>query len=336
MDRHADYISWDSFQKNYLSSEHPSRVVISQEPIATLSIDPRSRLVSVELPRLTPRKPLPDRLPLAIRAQHASLGGQEIFQILLLDWKKARPFLSLVFLFRDLLITGSEPENALALALMENRGLLENGNELTEEEEKGLFGELWYLNRLVAHFGSSAIDAWTGAISDSHDFRLSSVELELKTSQSTSAAHWIHGLTQLVPSPGKRLFLISLLIADSGSGRTGDTVLGLARIIDTKLAANPTSQMKFRRLCTSRGLDTESPNEGLSHFIQRQKARMIEIDDEVPVISLAKLSKIFNPTKLVRVQEVQYKLSFDGLGFELESEVTGSELRLLQGGSSGE
>lgn len=95
----------------------------------------------------------------------------------------------------------------------QHKGVLAMRGGLSAETEVGLFGELLFLEHLIAQIGpAAAISAWQGPLNEEHDFVFSTARVEVKTTSTERRRHVIHGLKQLVPAPGTDLFLVSVQI----------------------------------------------------------------------------------------------------------------------------
>ncbi|QXG76732.1 PD-(D/E)XK motif protein [Modestobacter sp. L9-4] len=112
--------------------------------------------------------------------------------------------------------------------------LFNKAEQLSREREIGLYGELLVLERLLSRVSpETALAAWLGPEAAEHDFALPVGDLEVKTTGSENRIHWISGLDQLSPSPGRDLFLLSLQItlAGAGPGRSLEELIEAIRII---------------------------------------------------------------------------------------------------------
>lgn len=90
---------------------------------------------------------------------------------------------------------------------------------LPHDKQVGLFGELAVLLSLAAHAEpAAAIAAWRGPDREEHDFGLPGSDVEVKTTMSEHRRHWIGTATQLVPTPGRDLYLLSVQITAAGNG----------------------------------------------------------------------------------------------------------------------
>ena len=81
------------------------------------------------------------------------------------------------------------------------------------ELERGLLGELWFLEYLIEIFGEESVYEWRGPEHDRHDFRLENNEFEIKTTKNTKREHVISSIEQLEPSNDSDLFLVSIQVS---------------------------------------------------------------------------------------------------------------------------
>lgn len=96
------------------------------------------------------------------------------------------------------------------------RFLFRCGNALLSEEEiRGLIGELIVLDCLISKYGAqTAIAGWSGPSGALHDFVLSDCKLEVKTYQGRRGSSiWINDLAQLQPQISPPLYLITVAIS---------------------------------------------------------------------------------------------------------------------------
>ncbi len=117
---------------------------------------------------------------------------------------------------------------------------------LSEEAQRGLFGELWFLRKyMIPLFGvSQAIDSWKGPDKNQQDFLINSYAVEVKTSISKLHQKIQIASEQQLDDIGlKALFLyhISLII----SFGSGETLPDLVDSIKKNIDANSESAKKF-------------------------------------------------------------------------------------------
>jgi len=208
---------------------------------------------------------------------------------------------------------GAQVVTAIGTSMRLFRRLLRDVRLIPLERIVGLLGELWVLNRLIHTRGREAFTSWTGPRGEAHDFRVEDAELEVKTTTKQRRVHRIHGLDQLEPSVGARLYLVSLQLAAGGSASDAFT---LADCLDrTRKRLSKFGQSDpFGRIIASRyGLLREDEGRYGDAFRLRSPTRLILVDDSLPRLSAADLVATGRP-EMQRVVEVEYVLDVDGLG----------------------
>lgn len=109
-------------------------------------------------------------------------------------------------------------DEAIKLSVGELENLLETVTLLSVDKQVGLWGELWLFADIAQRTSwDDAISSWAhcrGA-NEEHDFVLSDVDIEVKTTRGERRVHSV-GATQLRPSPGRSLLLFSLQLTMGG------------------------------------------------------------------------------------------------------------------------
>ena len=192
-----------------------------------------------------------------------------------------------------------------ALAGLEN--ILEGRGELSPEKQTGLFGELCILWSLAAaRTVQEAMDSWIGPRREEHDFGLSDADLEVKTTTSEARTHWIDSATQLVPSSGRKLYLVSVQITAAGAGPGAS----LAELVGAT-----------RRLATTAGIQLDAAlfhagyrdaHEDLyqKKWSLRSRPSFFAVDDSFPAVTLPRLADVVPDSQ--RVAELRYRINLDG------------------------
>lgn len=81
---------------------------------------------------------------------------------------------------------------------------------LGESQLSGLYGELIFLERLVAHHGASALEAWTGPQGNRHDFECANASFEVKTTTNhNNMVVSFHGVRQLEVANNVPLYVVA-------------------------------------------------------------------------------------------------------------------------------
>ena len=156
---------------------------------------------------------------------------------------------------------------------------------LTQEQCVGLFGELVVLIALADRDGPAlALASWRGPAGEEHDFGLQLHDLEVKTTLSESRVHWISGMSQLMPTMARPLYL-SL---DSGNDRRRRVRLHTARNgwapACTVLAVHSSRLNDLLRSCSYR--DEDAALYGLRWTLRTMPA-FYEVSGDFPAITPA-------------------------------------------------
>lgn len=187
---------------------------------------------------------------------------------------------------------------------------------LSEEQQLGLFGELAVLDALISRDGLKAVECWTAYTqngSERHDFRIGNAEIEVKSTRSRKRLHVIHGLTQMVESPGRRLYVLSLKFEHGGN--SGRSLADRVNSVRARLKADARySQLFEQKLHGTNFRDADSVYYSV-RLIPADYPRLIPVDDQFPRITESLLASGLDPKILPRINEVIYRVDLDGLGW---------------------
>ncbi len=104
-------------------------------------------------------------------------------------------------------------------ALAALSSLLKERRRMSEDAQIGLIAELLVLQSIASEIGANeALSAWRGPLREEHDFGLSKLDIEVKCTRSELRNHWISGLSQLVPTFDRDLFILSVQLTSAGAG----------------------------------------------------------------------------------------------------------------------
>lgn len=194
-----------------------------------------------------------------------------------------------------------EALDSLAEILARRRGL-------SDDQQLGLVGELLAFLTLAETQGVEfALKAWMGPLGEEHDFALPSGDLEVKVTLSERRQHWISSITQLVPIPGRDLYLLSTQLTAAGAG-TGWSLPGL---VDQARRLNEAQAPKVDMRLEGMGYRAMDADLYMSRWTLRSTPQFFLVDREFPVISQEALTKSV-PTSN-RIVEVRYRIDLTGL-----------------------
>jgi alpha-ketoglutarate-dependent taurine dioxygenase len=205
-------------------------------------------------------------------------------------------------------IGGDTFGNAVDAVLAGLGEILAGRGGLTHEQQVGLFGELVVLLSAAAQTTpAQAVAAWRGPAREEHDFGLGNADVEVKTTMSEHRRHWISTGTQLVPTPGRDLYLLSLQVtgAGNGPGATLADAVAAARalatvatgLIDGALAAAGWRQ-RHADLYNARWALRTGPEFHL-------------VDQDFPAVTPERLAA--SVPNANRVTDLRYRVDLDGL-----------------------
>jgi hypothetical protein len=152
-----------------------------------------------------------------------------------------------------------------------------------------------------------AVGAWRGPDREEHDFGLAEIDLEVKTTISEKRSHWINSLSQLAPSPGRPLFVLSIQLTTVGS----EPGLSLPQIVAgaRALPAAPMAQLNDR--LDSAGYQDRHADLYLTRWRFRSEPAFFAVDGRFPALTLARIASGVPSTE--RIEDVRYRIGLDGL-----------------------
>jgi hypothetical protein len=224
-----------------------------------------------------------------------------------------REFYSFLLSVAGNIIGGSSPLVAVGGAVANWRHLLRPLALLTEEEQLGLLGELWLLERLSSIRGAEALSSWTGPLGEPHDFRQRATEIEVKATRSVRRQHVITNLAQLVPSPGHDLFVLSLQFEPAGSGKGISLASQVARLREVLSGALADVTQFNQRLENAWGYRDTDAEYYTDTFQLRTTPVLVRVDDKCPSITPGLINTL-GPERAQRISDVHYAVDLGGLG----------------------
>jgi hypothetical protein len=227
-------------------------------------------------------------------------------------------------------VDGAEPLTAIHDTLSAWSNLLQERNRLSNEAELGLVGELWFLAHLAKGMGwSRSIEQWRGPEAEEHDFSLPRVDIEVKTTLREKRHHMIGSLTQMIPSPSRPLFVVSIQLTSTTKGETGAMWLP-AMIEELRVnvrAGGPGTASCLESLLEDLNWRDEDQDLYSQRFRLRSEPTLIPVDTAFPALVPDLLNVLGDLAN--KVLHVQYRVDLDGMGYELRTE-TGTALLEIQ------
>lgn len=296
--------------EEYFELGASSAFVLLRFPLVRMRIDPNEQTVELTLPAIgvAPEVTSFERFTVE---RFVRENGEEWFRLSIdaadMHYEAYAVAESIVDQLRD----GASFRHAVSEALFSFKELLAGRRRLTEESELGLVGELLVLKHVIAASGEeTALGAWLGPLAEEHDFAFAGFDAEIKTTRSESRTHVIGSETQLEPSPGRPLMLVSIQLTLAGRAVEGFTLPSLVSdvrsLLDSGLRA-------FDSTLDSLGWRENDSDLYQNRYRLRSVPRAYLVDEQFPAITSERLDKVV--PKRANVVGVNYRVNVTDLDY---------------------
>ncbi|MET1172934.1 PD-(D/E)XK motif protein [Paenibacillus amylolyticus] len=203
---------------------------------------------------------------------------------------------------------GMVPSDAVARTLEKWRKFWGGASRqiFSEEQIKGLFGELWFLLVWLLPKDLNWVVCWVGPCGHRNDFEKSNTAIEVKTTSSIRGhIHRINGLDQLDPPEVGVLYCFSLRLRREGSAV--NTLPLLISKIKSQLATNQSLLELFEERLASIGYSSVH-DEAYSEYKYRTiDERLYVVNDHFPRL----FQSLFNPRIPNGVERIDYDVNLE-------------------------
>lgn len=294
----------------YVSSGVLAAVTIPGSPPARLVIDPSNETLALEIAWDGEDPPdIRDYVHIDAVTRFDKVQNWSVLRIRGIGFfQEGHPLLCQV---ADLVQTGGIIfTDAVLTALSAYHELLSAQTRMPERAEIGLWGELFVLAMLIERLGGKqALQCWLGG--DEHeerDFRFVNDDVEVKTTTAETRRHWISSITQLVPTLGRPLWLLSLQVTGAG-GADGKRLPDLIELVSARLYGKARADFEARIADTD--YRPAQPRNSFRLLGLRSRPACYRVDDNFPRLTPALLPG--SPPAADRIEEVSYTVRLDGL-----------------------
>lgn len=168
---------------------------------------------------------------------------------------------------------------------------------LTPEREQGLIGELLVLDHLMDSIGENeAMRAWLGPQAEEHDFVLDSFDAEVKTTTGEKRSHTINSATQLLASPGRVLWLVSIQLTKAGAAMSSTSLAELVGTVRHRLDAG---YDRFLEHLVSLGWRDADADLYQTRYMLRSQPAAYLVDEVFPAITQPRIDLVVPQPQLV-------------------------------------
>ncbi|MGK2955393.1 MAG: PD-(D/E)XK motif protein [Solirubrobacterales bacterium] len=312
----TDRMSWEYVRTSIEDTTVPIALALDGAPAMFIFFDPGTGRLGLRMPAGLGE--LPASLLARVQVTRRTIDGQEVLEVSSTS-TALRPYLHAFMLAvaDRVQLEDWDPAGAVTESLDRFEALLQHIPTLSAEAELGLLGELWMLDRLLdAYDGTTAVDAWTGPLQQAHDARLGDQEIEVKATRSERRSHMISSMTQLVPSDGCSLHLLSLQFTAAGAS-AGVSLRDQIRRIQARLGPSAARRKLDHLLESTHGLDDDEIDRYRTPYKLRSIPTLIAVDDAFPRLVPTMFEGLIDAS---RVSDFRYRVNVEGLGNEDGSE----------------
>lgn len=308
-DRH---ITWDNFSNFYLRDVVPSICPIKGDPPIEFFFSPQPERLGVRVHAGDIDEDLPENFT-EINIERRVYKSEKIIEVFIQNRKFFRHFFHIVQEVADRIqLANEDPVTSITSAFRNLRLMIKEKRRLSVEKEIGLWGELHVLDAISNVIGPECISCWTGPSSEKHDFRISSLELEVKTTTNDRRVHYIHGLSQLVPSMACKLNLVSIQLVRSGF-QQGASLAEKVRVVRAKFEKSPDLVETFDSLIEKAGYLSEDASSYGTSWGLRSESLVFQVDEGFPRFTRDELEMVLTPEKASRLSDFGYRIDVTGI-----------------------
>ncbi|MHA3700637.1 PD-(D/E)XK motif protein [Jatrophihabitans sp. YIM 134969] len=281
-------------------------ITVSGSPVVWFVIDPAEDVLALRVVADADRPQVDERRRVSVVV--FSAAGVRYMEMRLVVKQGLPEAVALLGAVADRIqLNGSSFSDAVQRALAAYGHLLARPDRLSEEQEIGLIAELATLRALMRSGPvSSAVDMWVGTASEEHDFRLPASDLEVKCTRSEHPAHWISSATQMVPSSGRALHLLSVQVT-AGTRDIGVTLPRLADLAIDDAGSRGGDVVHHLQPLYQR----EDEPQYTQAWSLRATPAFYVVDDKFPAITPRRLQNSVPRSELLL--EVRYRVDLSGL-----------------------
>lgn len=307
------HLSWNNFSTSvYVRGERRVHRV-SSSPVVDIFGDAIENRTGIWI-ETDPASTIPDEI-CQLACIHVGLttrNGKSFLEVASSSEEIRRQFYMFATSVADCVLTQAiSPIDAVVRELACFIELLQVRSLLSLERQIGLLGELLFLRRLIEIHGEAVVEAWVGPLAEPHDFRIGKNEFEVKTTLATRRVHTINGESQLLPSVGRSLYLLSVLLGPAGQGE-GVSLSDAVQSVDDRLSGKPAMALKFRQALKACGFQDSDRQNYSRKFVLRRPIGLVAIDESVPALTRPRIKAAVG-TASDRISDVQYDLDVEGL-----------------------
>jgi hypothetical protein len=293
--------------EEYLVGGTEGMLGVSGSPTGRLLIDPRHHLIAVQFLA-------GDRAPNVVEFENLDFevitDDKGVWHQLAvrLDDNLDEVYALLCAILDRVQLTGEPFADAVDEALNSLTGILAVRHSLTREKQVGLFGELCVLLAVADETGcEAAVQSWRGPGREEHDFGMPLHDVEVKTTLGERREHWISTATQLAPTGGRPLYLLSIQLTTAAVD-AGQTLPELVKSARSKLSSQVA---RFESVLAKVGYRDRDSDLYHSRWTLRTTPAFFEVGPQFPAITQGVLDAAVPSAE--RIKDLRYRIDLTSL-----------------------
>ena len=271
----------------YFSADHVVVHKMASWPKCVLRIDPqRQKLALWTVAKGT----MPDVAVLNRLSVTAETTGADRWFVLTVDAGGAHfEAYSLLAAIVDDLEVGLSFDGATQRSISTYRDLLAARTRLSEERVTGLIAELLLLEHLIKFYGDQeAMRSWVGPSAEEHDFVMQYIDVEVKCTLSEVRRHVIASEYQLMSSPGRDLWLVSIQLTKAGDAQSS---IQLGELIGRVRRLLASTERTFEAMLDSHGWRECDAQLYPERYMYRAPSTSYRVDENFPALTRPRIEQ---------------------------------------------
>lgn len=306
------HLTWENYEATLLEPGLRARHRINGDPPLDLFVTDGATEAGLLIP-VNAGASLP-----AFRVKELALAaiiedGTRYFRLAASNSVIFQPFYFFSLIVADLIqLDGLSAGNAILEAAKRWEAIRRGDPPVSLEEQLGLIGELWVLQRRLSSCGTGSIDSWVGPIGENHDFRYGDYDLEVKTTTQQDRVHTINGLMQLQSTPPHQLFIVSLHLQPAGL-QNGWSLNSLVAECRGHLKADGARLSRFDQILRGNRYVDRDCHYYESTYNHRAVPTIVPAE-QCPCFNVDSVTRWLGNT-CSRLVDISYRIDVGGLGF---------------------
>lgn len=317
------FLSWENLLER-IELGFPFIQEVPGTPAAHFFFEPSRAELGVRIVSESPELPLVQ--PASIRLSTREIDRVPHLEVRSCDELLFREFYDFCCeVVDEVQVNGINPNSAVDAEWGAWVRLLDREAILSREKQIGLIGEIWLFENICSRIGFlRGLDAWHNENIAEHDFCLTKIDIEVKTTTNEMRIHQIGSMTQLQPSNDRPLYLLSIQLTPCAKSANG--AMSLSSVVNSMrdLTPTPELELQFLERLGLAGWRDEHSRQYNQTYLLRTEPVLILVDSACPRITSSELTQFTN-NPIERIKAISYRIDVAGLGHTNLNELIAEE-----------